>query len=134
MIDCCFFLDSLTDLSLFYLFGLLLVSCILHFLSLLSYIHLHLTLPTYTIPFSPPNSSSFSVLLSIFTFLFCHTPPLPLHRSLRHLLLLPYILVFPRPLSHLIFTSLPLCLLLQPPPLPAHSLCREARHCRANPC
>lgn len=43
-------------------------------------------------------------------------------------------LSFPRPIIHLPFTSPPFCLPPQPPPLPALSLCREARHCRANPC
>lgn len=46
----------------------------------------------------------------------------------------PVFLLFPCPIIHLPFTSPPLCLSPQPPPLPALSLCREARHCRANPC
>lgn len=150
-------MSSLTQLfSLLWLLPLVLHLICRYFLSPLSSTFYCLLLPCSPVSSSSSASSScFPLSHPLFSsrLCYCHSLlsppnlPIPPHTYFSpHLPLLfppcppiftsfPLVfLSFPRPIIHLPFTSPPFCLPPQPPPLPALSLCREARHCRANPC
>ncbi len=134
------FLDEFTDLSLLS-FPLSLVFSLCPSSDLLSVSAVLLIIVFFSpfflppcVSFLQPLFSSFFPLLIYNVFVHLLLSPLPSY-PIPHLApyspsyFHPFILLFSCPLFHLPFSSPP-----QPPPLPAPSLCREARHCRANPC
>lgn len=153
------FLDEFTDLPLFSS-SLSLDICLLSFTCFPLYFLCPLTSSSYCFSLLFPCHLLISCVLLyfphlppvIFTFSLYLPSPLPTHlpilshTSFSSHLSLPHLLSpsfsHPSPFSFccpaLLSTFLlPIFYLLsppQPPPLPAPSLCREAKHCKANPC